>query len=128
MKNLWHYFSWVFSLPLFMAAICFAVGNREPTIINLWPLGYVMPVSIYLLALVPLAIGLVSGAGMQWFVGLRHRMAAARLGKEIAQLKAENIKLKDQMAALQAAPNVPLNPAERSRFKLIAGLRNNGVH
>ena len=119
MKNLWRYVSWLFSLPLFIVAICFAVGNREPTIINLWPFGYIMPVSIYLLSLVPLAIGLLSGAGMQWFVALRHRVAAARLGKEVARLKDENLKLKEQLAAAEKAPTAPENPAERSRFRLI---------
>lgn len=123
MKNLWRYVSWLFSVPLMVIAVCFAVGNREPTIINLWPLGYVMPISIYLLALVPLALGLLSGAGMQWFVGLRHRLAAQRLGKELGRLKDENAELKQKLAAAAALPVVPENPAERARFKLISGLR-----
>lgn len=123
MKHLWRYFSWLFSLPLLLVAICFAIGNREPTIINLWPFGYILPVSIYLLALVPLAVGLLSGAGMQWFVGLRYRMAAQRLGKEIASLKAENLKLKEELQQQNQGAHVPENPAERSRFKLIAGNR-----
>jgi hypothetical protein len=122
MKFLWRYVSWVFSLPLLLAAICFAVGNREPTIINL-PLDYVMTVQIYQLALLPLGIGLLSGAGMQWFVGLRYRLAAQKLGKEIAQLKAENLKLKDKLATSAATPSTPDNPAERTRFRLIAGQR-----
>lgn len=123
MKLSWHYFSWLFSLPLLVLAICFAVGNREPTIINLWPLGYITTVKIYALALVPLAIGLLCGAGMQWFIALRHKMAAQKLGKEIAQLKLENAQLKEQAVANQGAPTAPDNPNERSRFKMIAGLR-----
>lgn len=123
MKLSWHYFSWLFSLPLLVLAVCFAIGNREPTIINIWPLGYITTVKIYALALVPLAIGLLSGAGMQWFIALRHKMAAQKLGKEIAQLKLENAKLKEQVAAAGTVPTVPDNPNERSRFKMIAGLR-----
>jgi len=122
MKNFWRYFSWLFSLPLLLVAVCFALGNREPTIINLWPLGYVMPISIYLLALVPLGLGLLSGAGMQWFVGLRYRLAAQKLGKELAQLKADHAKLKDQLNAQNTPPIMPANPTARSRFKMIAGL------
>lgn len=121
MKHLWRYTSWLFSLPLLLVAICFAVGNREPTIINLWPLGYVITLPIYQLALVPLGCGLLFGAGMQWFVGLRHKLAAQKLGKEIATLKAENIKLKSELAVKIDVPSAPENPAERSRFKLIAG-------
>lgn len=121
MKHLLRYTSWLFSLPLLLVAVCFAVGNREPTIINLWPLGYVMTLPIYQLALVPLGFGLLFGAGMQWFVGLRHKLAAQKLGKEIAALKAENLKLKSDLAVKLEAPAVPENPAERSRFKLIAG-------
>lgn len=123
MKLLWRYVSWVFSLPLLLAAICFAVGNREPTIINLWPFGYIMPVSIYLIALLPLGLGLLSGAGMQWFVGLRYRLAAQKLGKELAQLKTENLKLKEKLSTSAAPSSTPDNPAERTRFKLIAGQR-----
>lgn len=123
MKLSWHYFSWLFSLPLLLLAVCFAVGNREPTIINLWPLGDILTMDIYLVGLLPLAVGLLSGAGMQWFIALRHKMAAQKLGKEIAQLKLENAKLKEQIAAAGAAPTMPDNPNERSRFKMIAGLR-----
>lgn len=121
MKHLWHYTSWLFSLPLLLVAVCFAIGNREPTIINLWPLGYVWARPIYQVGLFPLACGLLFGAGMQWFVGLRHKLAAQKLGKEIATLKAENQKLKSDLAVKLDAPVAPDNPAERSRFKLIAG-------
>jgi uncharacterized membrane protein YciS (DUF1049 family) len=121
MKFLWRYISWIFSLPLLLAAVCFAVGNREPTIITFWPLGYIMPISIYLVALLPLAFGLLCGAGMQWFISLRYRLAAQKLGREVAQLKAEQQQLKDKLAEAKAPPLIPENPTERARFKLVAG-------
>ena len=119
MKLVWRYFSWLFSLPLMLAAICFAVGNREPTIISLWPFGIAVALPIYLLALLPLGFGLLCGAVMQWVVALRHRVAAQRMGKDIARLKGENAELRAQLAQVPAAAATPAI----EKFKQIAGLR-----
>ncbi|MEJ0061869.1 MAG: LapA family protein [Alphaproteobacteria bacterium] len=122
MKILWRYFSWLFSIPLLAFAICFSVGNREPTIISLWPFDIELALPIYLLALVPLACGLIFGAGMQWFVDLRHRVAAQRLGKEVARLKADIATLKAEAALRQISGGQPPAPS-KNPLKLIAGLR-----
>ena len=119
MKLVWRYFSWIFSLPLLLAAICFAVGNREPTIISLWPFGIELALPIYLLALLPLGFGLLCGAVMQWFVALRHKVAAQRLGKDIAKLKGENAELRAQLAQV---PTTGMTPA-LEKLKQLAGLR-----
>jgi hypothetical protein len=119
MKFIWRYFSWLFSLPLMLGAICFAVGNREPTIITLWPFGIAYGLPIYLLALVPLGCGLLCGGLMQWVGSLRHRVAAQRLGKEVAKLKGENAELRAQLAQV---PTTTATPAIE-KMKQIAGLR-----
>ncbi len=117
MKILWRYCSWLFSAPLLLAAICFAVGNRAPTIISLWPFGIEMGLPIYMLALAPMVFGLLCGAAMQWFAALRHRVAAQRLGREVAALKSELARAQAAQAQAQAAAGAPAPPTG-----LLAGL------
>lgn len=81
------------TVPLAILALCFTLGNRGPTLINLWPFGAEVAVPVYMLALVPLAIGLVSGAAFIWTGGLRHRLAARRLGQENSKLREELLKM-----------------------------------
>ena len=83
-----------------------------------------MALPIYLLALAPLAFGLLCGAGMQWFIALRHKVAAQRLGKEVAKLKSEVAELRGQLTQAQHGLPVPANPTLPERLKLIAGLRS----
>lgn len=118
MKILWRYFSWLLSAPLLLSAVCFAVGNRAPTIISLWPFGFEMGLPIYMLALAPMAFGLLCGAVMQWFAALRHRVAAQRLGKEVAALKSELARVQAAQAQAQAAAAAGMPPPTG----LLAGL------
>jgi uncharacterized membrane protein YciS (DUF1049 family) len=121
MQQLWRFCSVLMGLPVLVVAICFAIGNREPTIITLWPFGIMVSLPIYLLALVPLALGLVTGAGMQWFIALRHRLAAQKLGREIAKLKRENVELKERLVVTETQIPAPPSDQPRNRFRMLSG-------
>ena len=99
-----HRLSWLITVPVAVLAVCFALGNRAPTFINLWPLGYELALPIYLLALAPLALGLVLGGLLIWFRAVRHKLAAKRLGKEVGKLRDEISDLRQQLAAKQTTP------------------------
>ena len=66
-----------------------------------------------------MGFGLLCGAVMQWFVALRHKVAAQRLGKDIARLKGENAELRAQLAQV---PTTGATPA-LEKLKQLAGLR-----
>jgi uncharacterized integral membrane protein len=61
------------------AAICgtFAISNRDPVSLALWPLPFVVGLPLYLLAFAALLTGFVVGAIAVW-IGGRHRRRRLR--------------------------------------------------
>ncbi|MBI1273582.1 MAG: DUF1049 domain-containing protein [Alphaproteobacteria bacterium] len=112
-----HRLSWLITLPLIALAVCFAVGNREPVIVNLWPLGYEVALPIYMLALVPLAIGLVLGGLVIWFGGLRHKLQARKLAREVGKLRDQVGDLQTKLESRAAATDPGHAPPLLSRWR-----------
>lgn len=112
------YLSWLITLPLILTILCFAIGNRDPSVINLWPFGVQVAMPIFLLVLLPLALGLIAGGLMLWMASLRHRLAARRLGKELAALKLEMAKLRHELDAREAANDIHPTPRPAPRWRL----------
>ena len=54
----------------------FAVANRQEIHFDLWPLPFGLDMAAYLAVLVPLALGLVTGAVLMWLAGTRLRLRA----------------------------------------------------
>jgi lipopolysaccharide assembly protein A len=79
------------------AAICaiFAIANRPPVSLDLWPLPFVVALPLYLLVFAALLTGFVVGALAAW-IRARHRRRELRrdrrritaLENELAQLRA----------------------------------------
>lgn len=53
--------TWIIGLPIAIAAIGFAVANRQTITLDLWPLPYAVGISVYLTVLGSLAVGLILG-------------------------------------------------------------------
>jgi len=53
--------SWIIGLPLAAFAVAFAVANRQPVELDLWPLPITLGLAVYLAVLGALAIGLILG-------------------------------------------------------------------
>jgi len=69
-------FAWLIGLPLAVVATVFAVTNRQDIVLDLWPLPFSLHVAAYLAVLAPLALGLVTGAGLIWLSGAGARLRA----------------------------------------------------
>lgn len=80
-------FSWLVSIPIFLAAACFFVANRGPATLSLWPLDVELTLPLYVIVLSALFLGLLAGALIAWCVTLPHRFEARRLRKALAQEK-----------------------------------------
>ncbi len=68
----------ILGLILALVAVAFAISNRHPVSLTLWPLPGSVAVPAYLAILVPLAVGLVAGAMILWTAGLGARLRARR--------------------------------------------------
>jgi uncharacterized integral membrane protein len=80
--------SLILTAPLAVAFVVFAVSNRQPVDLNLWPFFVVQGVPVFLLALGMLAIGLVAGALVMWMPLARWRLRARSHERRIIELEA----------------------------------------
>lgn len=81
--------SWIISVPAAILAVVFAVSNREPVTLALWPFAARLAIPAYLVVLVPLGAGLLLGALAASAGAWRARFLARRRAARIAELTAE---------------------------------------
>lgn len=70
--------AWLIGLPLAVVVAVFAVANRQEIRFDLWPLPFDLEIAAYLAVLVPLAVGLLSGALLVWLSTAPGRLRARR--------------------------------------------------
>jgi len=82
-------FHWLVTAPLLVICVVFAVANRDTITLNLWPLPYTIETRVFLLVLLPLAIGFLIGEAAAWISGRTWRRAARRHAHRIEELERE---------------------------------------
>ena len=92
-------FHWLVTAPLLFVLVIFAIANRATTTLNFWPLPYALETRIFLVVLVPLAIGFLIGELAAWIAGRSWRRAARRHAHRIEEL--------ERQLAAKEPPRVP---------------------
>ncbi|MEX0809880.1 MAG: lipopolysaccharide assembly protein LapA domain-containing protein [Dongiaceae bacterium] len=91
-------FSWIVTLPIAVVAVLFAVMNRAPVTIDLWPLPWRIEAPAFLILLGSLVVGLLIGLLLSWLTGGNRRRRARQLAHENERLAAELRELRRQAA------------------------------
>ena len=99
-------------LPIMLAIVLFAVGNRAPVTIGFDPFAanppmFSLAVPLFLLLLLVLIGGVILGGISAWMGQSRWRRRARRLSAELKAARAENEKLRRQMEAATTQPQPP---------------------
>ncbi len=94
--------SWLVTLPVTLAVVVFAVSNRTPVEIDLFPMPWHPVLPAYLLVLGSLFLGFLIGGVVAWLAGARQRRRARRLAIEADLLSRELAE-----ARRKAAPAAP---------------------
>ncbi|MFD2262013.1 lipopolysaccharide assembly protein LapA domain-containing protein [Lacibacterium aquatile] len=81
--------SLLITLPLTLVCIIFAVANRQPVTIDLWPFALAVETPAFVLVLGTLFLGLLCGAGLSWIPLLNWRTRAKAREKKISKLEQE---------------------------------------
>jgi uncharacterized integral membrane protein len=103
--------SWIVTLPFAVAAVLFAVMNRNPVTIDLWPLPWRIEAPTFLILLGSLAIGLLIGLLLSWFTGGAKRRRIRELAHDNQRLTTELQELRRQAAERsRAIPPASLPP------------------
>ena len=104
---------WLVTLPLAIIIVLFAVSNRDGVIVTFWPIPVTIEAPLYLIVLLALAVGFLTGELVAWINGRHHRRHARRRARRIAELERE-------LDATQA--KLPKN--EPTRLPVAMGARN----
>ncbi len=91
---------WIVGVPLLLLMVLFALSNREPVQLGLFPLGrlpFEVPLSVAIL--VAMGTGFFLGGLRLWFTALHHRRAARRAEAAVRLLEAKHQELKTRASA-----------------------------
>jgi uncharacterized integral membrane protein len=80
--------AWIVTLPLGVIAVLFAISNRTSASLTLWPIPVDLEAPLYVIVLVPLAIGLFAGGFIVWVGAALARARARRLEHRLAAVEA----------------------------------------
>lgn len=95
------------TIPLALIVVVFAVANRAPIAVSLWPLPWGVELPGYLIVLGSVLVGFLAGGLIAWLSGGKHRRKARRLAAETERLRAELAETKRRQAAPGAPPALP---------------------
>lgn len=66
MRRIFSWASWLIVLPILAVAVTFALNNKLPLSLNLWPFGLVVEAPVYLGLFGAMIVGVVLGGCVTW--------------------------------------------------------------
>jgi len=94
--------SWLIMVPTAVAVVVFALNNKQPIALNLWPFAIVIEVQLYLLLTAVLGAGVVLGGVVSWAGGGRMRSQLRKRSYEGEVARRELKTEREKTTALQA--------------------------
>lgn len=85
-----------------LIVVLFAVSNRQPIVIEVWPFPFRIEASLYAVILVAILLGFVGGAIAAWMGGAEKRSALRAARKRTRELEQSVARLKDDVASARA--------------------------
>jgi len=76
-------------LPLMVVVVLFAISNRDPVTLSIWPLAAERQAPLYLVILLVAVAGFIVGAVFTWVLGIGGRMRARRDRRKLQGLSRE---------------------------------------
>ncbi len=100
------------TIPLAVVAVSFAVSNREPVGLMLWPLPQELMLPTFVVVLAPLVVGILLGGLIAWLSAGKHRDLARIRKDKLDELGRKVITLQERQASLDEAAH---REAEQAR-------------
>lgn len=90
--------------PFILVIVVFALSNRQPVQLGLWPTDVSVSVPLALAILAPVAVAFLLGAAVMWFSAVGQRRRAGRAERRASLLAADLAKLREAPRAGTALP------------------------
>ncbi len=102
-------FSGVSGIVILALVLSFIFSNQQETTVALWPLKGSLDAPLYMVGLAPLVFGLVFGSFLSWVSGMKHRLRARQLNKELVALsdKIGDLQKKAVVQNAKVKPHLP---------------------
>lgn len=78
---------WLAAAPLFLFLVLFALSNRQPVQLTLWPTDFAVRIPLSLTVLAAMAVAFVLGGLVVWIGALGHRRRARRAERSLHALE-----------------------------------------
>ena len=86
------------ALPLLLLLVLFALSNRQPVALHIWPTDYTATLPLSLAVLASMAIAFLAGGLLVWVSELVQRRRARRAEHTVRLLEAQVQELKARLA------------------------------
>jgi uncharacterized integral membrane protein len=90
------------ALPLLLVLVLFALSNRTPVHLGLWPTDYVAELPLSVAVLGGMAVAFLAGGVLVWFSALAQRQRARRAEQAVRLLEEQVRDLKARLPQLPA--------------------------
>ncbi len=82
------------ALPFLLLLILFALSNRTPVHLGLWPTDYALELPLSLAVLAAMAIAFIAGGALVWLSAIAQRRRARRAEHAVRRLEEQVLELK----------------------------------
>jgi putative membrane protein len=97
---------WIITAPIAIAVVLFAVVNRAPVALSLWPFPWEIEAPLFLFTLGTIVFGFLFGAVVTWVSGGTTRQKLRTAQRELAQAQGELARAQSEMTALKRQSNI----------------------
>lgn len=95
-------FSWILTLPLIVVAVIFAIANREPITLDLWPLEASPRLPLFVILLACVGFGVAVGGLATWLSAAPARQRARQARRRVAELERERMQATEERPRQQS--------------------------
>lgn len=92
------FLTWLIGVAVAVFMVTFAVSNRAPVSVSVWPFPFALDLGLYIIILGAALLGFSVGALVTWVAGGKHRRQVRRQRSEIRNLEGELNETRARMA------------------------------
>lgn len=89
--------TWIAGMTVALVTVLFAVSNREPVSVTLWPFPFALDLGLYGIVLVSVLAGFVVGSLVTWMAAGKNRRRVRQQRSEISTLEGELNSLRSRL-------------------------------
>jgi len=77
----------IIAIAVALLIVLFAVSNRAPAVVEIWPFPYQLALPLYAVILLTALVGFIAGLVASWLAGAAQRRETRRLRRQVRDLE-----------------------------------------